>query len=108
MANSTLKYRDTATEFQIVKAIEELLRLSGYEVLRVGQWRADKAGNTPGTPDLFVTREKERFWLGIEVKTAIGRLSKAQGDLHRDGFTVVARSAEEALRLADNAFEVKR
>ena len=93
-----------AEEADIVAAAVQLLEISGYVVLRVGQHRADKAGQTPGTPDLFVGREGAPFWLGLEMKTGTGRVRKEQKELAEKGLILVARTPEEALRLAEDWF----
>jgi hypothetical protein len=94
-------------EAGLVDAIVKVLQLNGFEVLKVGQWRADRAGNTPGTPDLWVRPQDSTkpLWLGMEVKTATGTLSPAQKDLHKRGATVVVRSPQEALDAARKEFE---
>ena len=64
-------------EAEIVEGIITCLTLKGYIVLRVNQWRADKAGGDV-VPDLIVTHPKwgEGEAILAEVKTEQGKLSK--------------------------------
>lgn len=87
------------TESGLVRAIVEALQMSGYTVLRVGQWRADYAGSTAGTPDLFCFCPRQSLWYGIEVKTSTGRLSPAQKRLVEAGMVHLIRSPQEAIDL---------
>jgi len=96
-------------EADLVHSIVLALELSGYMVLRVGQYRADLAGQTAGTPDLFVADMRTRrrpYWIGMEVKTRKGQLSRAQEDMLLRGLTFVVRSIDDALKIAEHAFRV--
>lgn len=105
-------------EAGIVEAIRDALELRGYLCQRVNQRRADLSGSDV-VPDLLVSREKwdTGVWIGGEVKTQTGRLSKrrpshkthygySQADLFERGRIYVWRSAEEALSDI-NRFEAK-
>jgi hypothetical protein len=85
-------------EADIVATIYEGLTLLGYVVFRTGQWRADRAGNDVGCPDLFVTRPGWDTFKALEVKTQRGRLSPHQQWLHDLGVITVVRCWEDALR----------
>lgn len=90
--------RERSTEeADLVAGIVQALELTGWIVLRVGQWRADKSGTTAGCPDLFVWVPAKNGWTGIEVKTERGRLSPAQKRLEELGVIVVVRSISEAM-----------
>lgn len=88
-----------APEAAIVQCIIEGFTWLGYTVLRVGQWRADKAGSDPGVPDLLVSQKGWGFLVGLEVKCQNGHISKAQKDLADDGKTFIVKSWEEALEI---------
>jgi hypothetical protein len=93
--NTRLPERERA----VVAVIAEGLTLLGFTVRRVGQHRADLAGQDGGIPDLIVTHPTwpEGVWLGLECKGTHTRLSPAQRDLHAAGRIVIVRSWEEAL-----------
>jgi hypothetical protein len=85
------------SEADLVVQIQEGLRALGYTVLRVGQYRADFAGTTEGTPDLFIGREGwGPVFIGLEVKRPMGRLSRAQKALNDRGMTKVVHDFDEA------------
>lgn len=84
-------------ESGLVEAIRKALQERGYIVLRVGQRRADFAGQDAGTPDMFAARPGER-WAALEVKTDTGDVRPAQAALAALGLSTVVRSVEEALR----------
>jgi hypothetical protein len=86
------------SEADIVVQIQDGLRALGYTVLRIGQHRADLAGQTAGTPDLMVTRNTwlSGFWIALEVKRPGGRLSPAQRQLVDDRRIFVAHDFDEA------------
>jgi hypothetical protein len=56
---------------------------------------------TPGIPDLFVRTLTRKWpiaaWIGIELKTATGKLSPAQQRLHDGGGSLVCRSLDDVL-----------
>lgn len=95
------EYQATATEKQIQQAIVQELRLRGYIVMETGQWRADKAGNTKGTPDLYFARPGSNSWHAIECKTAKGKVRKEQAELVYLGVVHIARSVEDARRIIE-------
>lgn len=86
-------------EARLVADIVRALRAMGRTVLRVGQWRGDLAGQTAGTPDLLCWCSRRQGWIGIEAKTAKGRLSPAQRELVATGKVRVVRSVEEAVEI---------
>jgi hypothetical protein len=95
------------TEADIVVQIQEGLRALGFIVLRVGQHRADLAGTTAGTPDLFVGRSAwGNRWIGIEVKALGGRVRPSQKEMLLRGLVGVAHNFDEARALViDNREE---
>lgn len=90
-------------ECDLVACIVQGLTLMGYVVLRVGQWRSDRAGTTAGTPDILVTREGWGYLIGLEVKTKTGRLSPEQKRLSEMGVTCVVRSWDEAKEVVEGS-----
>lgn len=125
MSQPRLTRRDLfiASESQLQDQIVEGLERMGYVCLQVGRWVRQaqcprcKAwstprcghGNTPGSPDLFVTHPdwgKPARWIGMEIKTPTvrtltgtlpgGRLRKEQKALAEMGLIAVVRSWEEA------------
>ena len=91
------KRKRARPEAVLVGEIVQALESEGVTVLRVGQGDVRKAGNTTGTPDLFLFAGGR--WLGVEVKTRRGRLSDAQRRLYEAGLTCVARSVADVLAL---------
>lgn len=95
-----------ATERLLVARIISKLESAGYEVLRVGQYKAKGSGTDEGYPDLSC-RHPATFPPGIacllEVKTADGRVRKRQAELNAAGWSHIVRSAEQALEVMDNA-----
>lgn len=56
-------------ESKLVQRIRETLQSHGYIVIRLGQYRADHAGNDKGAPDMIVSRlEWGNRWVACEVK----------------------------------------
>ena len=95
----------------IEAAIREELTLRGYICLHTSthlrRGGSYATGADKGVPDLLVTHKRwpTGAWLGIEVKTATGRLSAEQKNLYELGRIYVVRSAEEAwliVRTFDN------
>lgn len=86
-------------EAALVADIIHALKLNGYGACVVGQLRAKGSGTTIGYPDLSVRHPSYPRGLAclIEVKTAEGTLSTEQEDLHKDGWSHVVRSVQEAL-----------
>lgn len=65
-------------------------------------------GATPGVPDLLVSKKTwpRGFWLGVEVKGPVTRLSAQQKELEQSGRIVVVRSLDDfvnAMREAQEA-----
>lgn len=87
-------------EAVLVRDIVAALRAAGRTVLRVGQRRCDLAGSDAGVPDLLLWCPARQSWLGLEAKTAQGRLSVAQRALVEAGMVIVIRSVEDALEAA--------
>lgn len=74
------------------KAIVAALRAIGVYVLD-----CSRLGN--GAPDLFCYHAKNHEWYAVEVKTAKGRLTPMQADLHDLANVYIVRSVSEALAL---------
>lgn len=72
---------------------------AGYRVLRIGQFRADRAGNDSGAPDILCTRKGENRWTALEVKVPGDWQwsGPEQRALAEEGCTTVVTSAGEAL-----------
>jgi hypothetical protein len=85
-------------ESDVLQTVRQGLELLGYEVLRVGQWRADRGGQDAGCPDLLVSRDtwKPGVWLGLECKGTRTRLSAEQRRLHAAGRIHIVRNWEQA------------
>lgn len=96
----------------IQREIVEGLRRRGYVVLEVGKARrgvtclkcgtanpAGWGGNTKGCPDLLISRQEWQAgtWLGLEVKTATGKLRPEQQALTDAGRLFVVRSWNDVL-----------
>jgi hypothetical protein len=101
--------RRGSPESDTVYSIQEWLRLKGYIVHRIGQRRADLAGQTPGTPDLFVTHPNwpPLVWLGLEIKppkpfkSAVSLEQKHLRDLRRIEIVDSIEQADRAVGLFD-------
>lgn len=100
------KRKRARPEAVLVGEIVAALEAEGVTVLRVGQGDVRKAGNTTGTPDLFLFASGH-YWAGVEVKTKRGRLSEAQMALYEAGKTVVVRSVAEARALITPELEAE-
>lgn len=92
------------TEKSIQTTLVHALETCSYIVLEIAKGRSAKAagawtGTTPGAPDLLVSHPDwhEGQWLGIELKTATGRLRPAQAALHARGRIIVCRSVAEGI-----------
>ncbi|MBB6053330.1 hypothetical protein [Armatimonas rosea] len=90
-------------EADLVALIEFAAQERGFEVAKVGQFRADGSGTTVGYPDMSFRRPSWPRGLVclIEVKTKAGVLSPEQQKLNDQGWSFVARSTDEALVLLD-------
>lgn len=90
-------------EADLVALIEFAAQQRGFEVAKVGQHRADGSGTTLGYPDMSFRRPSWPRGLVclIEIKTKTGVLSPEQQKLNDQGWSFVARSADEALVLLD-------
>ncbi len=90
-------------EADLVALIEYAAQERGYEVAKVGQFRADGSGTTVGYPDMSFRRPSWPRGLVclIEVKTKTGSLSPEQQKLNDAGWSFVARSVDDALVLLD-------
>lgn len=108
------------TESNVQRGIIERLTLAGYTVVvtsrirrgsrcRCGQWNVPAGGDgvTRGCPDLFVTHHAwpTAVWLGLEVKTATGRVSPEQQRLADDSRIVIVRSQDDAV-IAVESYEL--
>jgi hypothetical protein len=92
----TVKLRESA----LVQRIRLRLQREGFRVMRIGQYRADLAGNDKAAPDLFVTRIGENRWTGIEIKLpgyAPSDVRAEQQALAEEGVIVIVTSESEAL-----------
>jgi ribosomal protein S19E (S16A) len=92
------------TEASIQSTLKQALETCGYIVGEVNKGRKSRDAvyfQTVGLPDLFVTHPEwpQGEWLGIELKSATGKLRPAQQELHDKGRTVVARSVAEGLEM---------
>ncbi len=102
-------------EDEIQKQIVQGLSALGFLVLvtsrrvkrcrHCGNWQSGKDGAARGIPDLLVSRQGWRQWVGAEIKSATGRLRPEQQELHERGLTLVWRSWEDALAWARVAVE---
>jgi len=97
-------------ESDLIAGIVDGLRYRGRIVFRTGQWRADKAGNDVGLPDLAVYCPQLGVgcWKMLECKTPTGRVRPAQKDLADIGASVIVRSIEEAFKVCGEALETDR
>lgn len=101
--------QDCVSEGDVVEQIVDGLTALRYKVLKVGQWRADFSGTTPGTPDLLVTKPGCHVLVGLEVKTPKAIRTKNKGCseeqwiLHIAGHTAVVSSFYEALKAVESA-----
>lgn len=100
-------------EKALQKQIVEGLRWKKYIVLEVGASRSFHAcpecghksratgwqGNTPGTPDLFVSHPNFPMgvWVGIELKTDTGKPTPEQAELLKAKRIYLCRSFDDAL-----------
>lgn len=92
------------TEASIQATLKQALETLGYIVGEVNKGRKRRDAvyfQTAGLPDLFVTHPEwpAGEWLGIELKTATGKLRPAQKELNDKGRTVVARSVAGGLEV---------
>lgn len=90
-------------EADLVALIEFAAQERGFEVAKVGQYRADGSGTTVGYPDMSFRRPSWPRGLVclVEVKTKTGQLTPEQETLNAQGWSFVARSVEEALVLLE-------
>lgn len=90
-------------EADLVALIEYAAQERGFDVAKVGQLRADGSGTTVGYPDMSFRRPSWPRGMAclIEIKTKTGSLSPEQQKLNDQGWSFVARSADEALVLLD-------
>lgn len=95
-------------EADLVKGIVDGLRYKGRIVFRTGQWRADRAGNDAGLPDLFVWCPQRAGWIALEVKTPTGRIRDAQKNLAEVGASIIVRSIQEAFEAVGEVLERRR
>lgn len=81
-------------ERQVQRDAVALLRKRGYLVHVTSDHR--KSHHTKGLPDIIVSVGRG-LWVGLEAKSATGKLSEEQEVLMRDGNIHVFRSPAEAL-----------
>lgn len=94
----------------LVEQIRKALYLSGFLVLRIGQWRADYAGNDKACPDLLIGLPGVTEWETCEVKLPGWTKSDCtpeQWELYQLGSLNIACTPEEALAIA-NAWKRSR
>lgn len=88
----------TVSESHLQKLIVDYLEVLGFVVIQTGQFgmSPERKVNTVGTPDLIVhhPRWERGKCLVIELKTAIGTLSKEQQAFYDAGVSYVVRSLE--------------
>jgi hypothetical protein len=97
----------SGVERLLVARIIAKLESEGYEVLRVGQYKAKGSGTDEGYPDLSVRKNgllENGGWPRslcalLEVKTETGRVRKRQAELNAAGWSHIVRSAEQALEV---------
>lgn len=94
-------------EKDIQAAIEDALRLCGYDVLHTNTHGVRRAtGASKGVPDLLVSRSGwwPSTWIGLEVKRPGGKWSSPeQQDLNERGRTVRVESVLDALKAMNRA-----
>jgi hypothetical protein len=103
----------SGAERLLVARIIAKLESEGYEVLRVGQYKAKGSGTDEGYPDLSVRKNgliENGGWPRslcalLEVKTATGRVRKRQAELNAAGWSHIVRSAEQALEVMQQVSE---
>lgn len=99
------QYKSTAPECDIQAGAVAELRLLGYVVLETTthiRGTNKRSGVTPGIPDLLVSHVEWAtgpVWIGVEMKTATGTLTKEQKELFAGGRICVARTVDEAVAL---------
>ena len=90
--------------------LQTSVRYHNQKCAGCGAWARPTGGTgtTPGVPDLIVSHElwPTGLWIGIEMKSATGVLSPAQRLLRAQGRIFVARSAAEAVGLAQSVHAV--
>ena len=90
--------------------LQTSVRYHNQKCAGCGAWARPTGGTgtTPGVPDLIVSHElwPIGLWIGIEMKSATGALSPAQRLLRAQGRIFVARSAAEAVGLAQSVHAV--
>ena len=74
---------------------------------RIVVWRISETVNIIGFPDLLAIDPTNGKFVGIEVKTATGRVSSVQSAVHSiirrsQGVVIVARSVEDVKRYFDD------
>jgi hypothetical protein len=104
----------TILEKDLQRLVVEYLRWSRYIVVEIGKTRASVLcrrcgnsfapggwqGNTPGAPDLFVTKAGwQARWIAIELKSEKTRLTKQQQELADAGHVYICRSLEDVLHV---------
>ena len=100
------------SEGQIQSATIAYLRGHGFIVLQTSVRVRTNTGQTPGIPDLLVSREEwpAGAWIGFEVKAQKGVPTPEQELLLAQGRTFLVRDFETAVtiaKMADKAFKEK-
>lgn len=95
LINGVLQVSEEALQNQIQDYLK--LKFKGLRVLATNKAKA-RVICDKGVPDLIVTHDSwpGSMWIGLEVKTPIGRLSKEQTELHEAGRITVVRSLDDA------------
>lgn len=93
---------DKRPEYAIQKDILDYLHKK-----RIVVWRISETINIIGFPDLLAIDPTDGKFVGIEVKTATGRVSSVQNAVHSivrrsKGVVIVARSVEDVKRYFDD------
>lgn len=102
MSQFMIKDKKKLTESVIQKEILDYLHKK-----RVVVWRISETVNIIGFPDLLAIDPTNGKFVGIEVKTATGRVSSVQEAVHSiirrsQGVVIVARSVEDVKRYFDD------
>ena len=86
-------------EFQLVADITAAAKSEGWTVKVIGQKKAKGSGTSVGFPDMAFRRPEWDIsvWVMIETKTAEGKLTPEQEEIHKERGSFVARSVGAAM-----------
>lgn len=94
------------SEADLQALVRDWFACHGFLVMETGQYRQrQRPVNTNGCPDLLLRRPHwpQGVLLGLELKTAQGRLRAAQTQVHAAGGSIIVRSLEEAQTAVQDA-----